>query len=135
MDDKKHRSYVDYLDYELGTDLFVKPNKVANNIELYTLNKRTEKKEIVKVYRKGFKPKEVDFTNLIDFIKDEISEFRTTFIMYGLVALLFVIMIAMGNKNSASEQNVKQAAKELIHNNNKGLDKSITNVTKVLVKK
>ena len=41
----------------------------------------------------------------------------------------------MGNKNSASEQNVKQAAKELIHNNNKGLDKSITNVTKVLVKK
>ena len=46
----------------------------------------------------------------------------------GLVALLFVIMIAMGNKNSASEQNVKQVAKELIHNNNKGLDKSITNL-------
>ena len=68
-EDKKGRSYADFLKEEHDLDLYIKARRDTNSIVLYSKNKDDEL-DIIKNYKKGFKPKEADFVSYIEFLKE-----------------------------------------------------------------
>lgn len=125
-DDKKGRSYMDYYKDEFGVDLYIKPDKEKNAIDLYGYNKKENSFDIIKRYKKGIKPKETDFKNFTYFLKEEIEERFEKILTYGIVwAMLIGAGIAGSQKQEElpAENNHKI---ELVDNNIKQLEVSDT---------
>ena len=107
-DDQKGRSYVDYFEQKYDGDLYILSDKETNTVNLYAKNSDGNM-DIVKHYRKGRKPREIELTRQVEFFKDEARDFYDKLITYGMIAFLILGVLIIGNKN-----NLTQKTKEIV---------------------
>lgn len=112
-EDKKGRSYADFLKEEHDLDLYIKARRDTNSIVLYSKNKDDEL-DIIKNYKKGFKPKEADFVSYIEFLKEEINAFRDKLAVFAVTALMFMGVAYLGNKGNSIQSIDRLAKKEFV---------------------
>lgn len=113
-DDKKERSYLDYFDQECNIDLYIKPSKHINGIELNAYNRKTEEIDLISFHKQGFKPKEHHLANYIDYIKDEAKDFLNRVVLYTITALLFLAAAIYSAKTNPSKTTGKKITTEFV---------------------
>lgn len=128
-DDKKGRTYADYYNEDFGLDLYIKPVKENNSIDVLTYDKVSNSFEQLYNYKKII-PKESDFLMFAQHLKEDSRDFIEKIITYSVILLTFGLMFLFGNK-SVGAQNIEKIKKiELIKPT-----KELENVASTFMKK
>ena len=112
-EDKQGRSYVDYFENKHNLDFYLKPIRENNSLELYAYND-TEAPDLVKRYKKGFKPKESDLLDYIDFLHEKNLDFYDKAITFATCIFLFFGACFLGYKTPEPTKLGKTIGKELV---------------------
>lgn len=109
-DDKKGRSWLDFLDKEFDQDVLLKPCENRNKLDVYAVDNSTGVKDILAILSPAKKPKEDIFSEYVYYTIAEVKEENANFLVsLGLILAGILIFTFLGGRNVAQEPVVKSA--------------------------
>lgn len=126
--DNSNYNYTDYFEEKFGLDLYIKPIKEDNSINILSYDKINNSFEHLYNY-KNILPKESDFLAFSQYLKEDFREFIEKIITYTVIAFAFGLIFILGNKTN-STQNLEKIKKIEFVQNQKQLEKTTTTLIK-----
>ena len=70
--------------------------------------------DIIKNYKEGSNPKETDFLYYIDFLKEELRDFREKVLIFAISALMIMGVLYKASKGNTAQTVDKLVPKEIV---------------------
>ena len=128
-DDKKKRSYLDFLEKKCNQDLYLKAGSGYTKLQVYTIDRTTGEAVFLRDFTKNSRPGEFDLQSFCHCAADEIKDRREKILAYALTGLMLFAALFAGVKNKSPQKAVNTARNEILIKDLKPLQNDTINIT------